>query len=112
MAGLAATGLLGMPVNLFSLFALILVMGIGVDYTVFFQSGSATSEKLFYAMSVALTTTLLSLGILVMSETPAVRVFGCVLSVGVLVAFLLAPAAGVAQPNLSPTHHVNKSEEG
>lgn len=87
-------------------------MGIGVDYTVFFQSGSATSEKLFYAMSVALTTTLLSLGILVMSETPAVRVFGCVLSVGVLVAFLLAPAAGVAQPNLSPTHHVNKSEEG
>lgn len=95
LAGLAATGLLGMPVNLFSLFALILVMGIGVDYTVFFQSGSAASEKLFYAMSVALTTTLLSLGILVFSETPAVRVFGCVLSVGVLVAFLLAPAAGV-----------------
>lgn len=92
-AGLAATGLVGMPVNLFSLFALVLVMGIGVDYTVFFQSERAASDQVFYAMAVALGSTLLSLGILVFSETPAVRNFGLVLAVGVLTAFLLAPAA-------------------
>ncbi len=95
MAGLAVTGLMGTPLNLFSLFALVLVMGIGVDYTVFFQSQSAASDKVFYAMAVALGSTLLSLGILVLSETPAVSQFGLVLSVGVLTAFLLAPAVGV-----------------
>ncbi len=98
LAGLAAAGLTGTPVNLFSLFALILVMGIGVDYTIFFhgQEGKANpdepSDHVFYAMAVALGSTLLSLGILVLSETPAVRSFGLVLSAGVLFAFLLAPA--------------------
>lgn len=98
LAGLAAAGLTGTPVNLFSLFALILVMGIGVDYTIFFHSEEgneacgAPSEHVFYAMAVALGSTLLSLGILVLSETPAVRSFGLVLSAGVLFAFLLAPA--------------------
>lgn len=107
IAGLAATGLTGMPVNLFSLFALILVMGIGVDYTIFFHSeeggGSEAepSDHVFYAMAVALGSTLLSLGILVLSETPAVRNFGLVLSAGVLFAFLLAPATRLLTLNRS-----------
>ncbi|MFR6360159.1 MAG: MMPL family transporter [Sutterella wadsworthensis] len=98
LAGLAAAGITGTPVNLFSLFALILVMGIGVDYTIFFHSeegaGSADEPRdhVLHAMAVALGSTLLSLGILVLSETPAVRSFGLVLSAGVLFAFLLAPA--------------------
>lgn len=98
LAGLAAAGITGTPVNLFSLFALILVMGIGVDHTIFFHSeegaGSADEPRdhVLHAMAVALGSTLLSLGILVLSETPAVRSFGLVLSAGVLFAFLLAPA--------------------
>ena len=98
LAGLAAAGITGTPVNLFSLFALILVMGIGVDYTIFFHSeegaGSVDEPRdhVLHAMAVALGSTLLSLGILVLSETPAVRSFGLVLSAGVLFAFLLAPA--------------------
>lgn len=98
LAGLAAAGITGTPVNLFSLFALILVMGIGVDYTIFFHSeegaGSVDEprDNVLHAMAVALGSTLLSLGILVLSETPAVRSFGLVLSAGVLFAFLLAPA--------------------
>jgi len=98
LAGLAAAGITGTPVNLFSLFALILVMGIGVDYTIFFHSEEGAGfadeprDHVLHAMAVALGSTLLSLGILVLSETPAVRSFGLVLSAGVLFAFLLAPA--------------------
>ena len=73
-------------------------LSLGVDYTIFFHSeegaGSADEPRdhVLHAMAVALGSTLLSLGILVLSETPAVRSFGLVLSAGVLFAFLLAPA--------------------
>lgn len=90
-AALAATGLLGLTVNIFSLFALILVLGVGVDYAVFFASRTGAPETTLFAMTVALLSTLFSLGVLVFSRTEAVSNFGLVLTVGVLTAYLLAP---------------------
>ncbi len=90
-AGLSATTLVGIPVNLFSLFALILILGISIDYVVFFLSFERDAEATLRAMLTALLTTLASLGILTLSATEAVANFGWVLSAGVLVAFLLAP---------------------
>lgn len=90
-AAVAATGLAGWPLNIFSLFALILVLGIGVDYVVFFVNMIKFPHTVLFAMSVALASTLLSLGILVFSDTAAVQNFGLVLSVGVFTAFITAP---------------------
>lgn len=101
-ASLAATTLLGLPINLFSLFALILILGISIDYVVFFLSFSESAETTLRAMVVALLSTLLSLGILTLSHTAAVMNFGWVLSVGVLTAFLFAPLALLAKP--TPSH--------
>lgn len=89
--GLAVLGFVGWPINIFSLFALILVLGIGVDYQVFFQQLYRTNQSASYALLVAAATTLMSLGILVFSSTLAVQNFGLVLSVGVLTAFLTSP---------------------
>ena len=95
LASLAATTLLGLPINLFSLFALILILGISIDYVVFLEFQNAT-ETTLRAMIVALTSTLVSLGILTLSHTAAVMNFGWVLSIGVLTAFIFAPLAKLA----------------
>lgn len=50
--------------NLFSLFALLVVLGIGIDYVVFFARLSAEPVQVSFAVTVAMTTILMSLGIL------------------------------------------------
>lgn len=100
----AALGFCGMPFTLFSLLALSLVFGIGIDYGLFFahssqsadDGGGAAQERLvatLLAVLLANLTTQLAFGLLALSHTQAIASFGLVLSVGVFVSFLLAPLA-------------------
>lgn len=99
----AVLGMVGMPFTLFSLLALSLVFGIGVDYGLFFAhcsadepQGEAARERrvaTLLAILLANLTTQLAFGLLAFSHTQAIASFGLVLSVGVLVSFLLAPLA-------------------
>ncbi len=91
IAGAAALGFFGMPFNVFSVFALILILGIGIDYQIFFLRLSETRKNSLFALFVAAASTILSLGILGLSETAAVRNFGITLTFGVLTAFLTSP---------------------
>jgi predicted exporter len=89
---LGALALAGLPMNIFSLFALILVLGIGIDYAVFFSYLEKDhADSVLFALGLAAASTLISLGILLFCHTDAVRNFGLVLSVGVLTAFLTSP---------------------
>ncbi|MGR5942995.1 MMPL family transporter [Enterobacter sp. C4G1] len=92
-SGLAALALTGHPVNLFSLLALVLVLGIGINYTLFFGNPRGTPLTSMLAITLAMTTTLLTLGMLVFSATQAISSFGIVLVSGIFTAFLLAPLA-------------------
>jgi predicted exporter len=91
--GLAALAFSGHTLNLFSLLALVLVLGIGINYTLFFSNPRGTPLTSLLAISVALLTTLFTLGMLVFSQTQAIASFGIVLSVGIFCAFLTAPLA-------------------
>ena len=91
--GLAALAFSGHELNLFSLLALVLVLGIGINYTLFFSNPRGTPLTSMLAVSVALLTTLLTLGMLVFSQTQAIASFGIVLSCGIFCAFLTAPLA-------------------
>ncbi|WP_413497831.1 MMPL family transporter [Buttiauxella gaviniae] len=91
--GLAALALSGHTLNLFSLLALVLVLGIGINYTLFFSNPRGTPLTSLLAISVALLTTLFTLGMLVFSQTQAIASFGIVLSCGIFCAFLTAPLA-------------------
>lgn len=91
--GLAALALSGHPLNLFSLLALVLVLGIGINYTLFFSNPRGTAITSLLAVTLAMSTTLLTLGMLVFSQTQAVASFGIVLCSGIFSAFLLAPLA-------------------
>lgn len=91
--GLAALAVTGHPVNLFSLLALVLVLGIGINYTLFFSNPRGTPLTSMLAITLAMMTTLLTLGMLVFSATQAIGSFGIVLVSGIFTAFLLAPLA-------------------
>lgn len=91
--GLAVLSLGGHTVNLFSLLALVLVLGIGINYTLFFSNPRGTPLTSFLAITLAMLTTLLTLGMLVFSATQAISSFGIVLVSGIFTAFLLSPLA-------------------
>ena len=89
--GVAALGYSGHNLNLFSLLALVLVLGIGINYTLFFTNPRGTPTTSMFAIFMAVVTTLLTFGMLVFSSTQAISSFGIVLSCGILTAFLLSP---------------------
>ncbi|WP_038150288.1 MMPL family transporter [Vibrio litoralis] len=102
--GIAVTVLTGSSLNLFNLLALILVLGIGIDYTLFFaeQSRSQASSdahlalkrnSTLLAISLSALTTILSFGLLALSETQAIHSFGITVLFGIIISWLLAPLA-------------------
>ncbi|WP_395501623.1 MMPL family transporter [Ectopseudomonas mendocina] len=97
LASLASLGWLGQPLTLFSLFGLLLVTAIGVDYAILIreQVGGAATSLLGTLLSAL--TTWLSFGLLAVSSTPAVSNFGLTISIGLAFSFLLAPWATDAQ---------------
>lgn len=92
-AGLAALAISGHSLNVFSVLALVLVLGIGINYTLFFSNPRGTPITSLLAVMLAMTTTLLTLGMLVFSSTQAIASFGIVLCSGIFTAFVLAPLA-------------------
>ncbi|NOH98786.1 MMPL family transporter [Vibrio sp. 99-70-13A1] len=92
VAGLAITALLGSSLNLFNLLGLILILGIGIDYTLFFAE-QKKSQSTLLAITLSCLTTLLSFGLLSLSNTHAIHSFGITVLTGIFVAWLLSPMA-------------------
>ncbi|HEX7380901.1 MAG TPA: MMPL family transporter [Nevskiaceae bacterium] len=84
---LALFGWFGLPVNLFNVVALLLVLGLAVDYALFTQRGRAHGYSMLLPVSLAAATTLLAFGLLALSSTPFVRSLGLTVLVGVLVSW-------------------------
>jgi len=89
---LAVLGWLGEPFQLFSLLALMLLLGMGVDYGIFLlehrgeEQGHAWLAVLLGAISTGL-----SFGLLALSATPALHTFGLTLLTGLTLVCVLAP---------------------
>ncbi|MBU3826552.1 MAG: MMPL family transporter [Candidatus Anaerobiospirillum merdipullorum] len=90
-SALGFSALMGLKVNFFMLLALVMVLGVGVNYSLFFANRLSAAASSFLAVSLAMLTTMVSLGILVLSSVPAVSGFGFTLAMGVAVAYVLAP---------------------
>ncbi|MCB0334797.1 MAG: hypothetical protein KDD62_00785, partial [Bdellovibrionales bacterium] len=80
----------GLPINVFVLLGLILVFGVGIDYSIFLNSGE-NQERVFLGNLLSAATSIAAFGLLAFSEISMLRSFGLTLSVGILVAILLAP---------------------
>lgn len=79
------------PLSLFNIMALMLVLGVGVNYAIFLREGGVHAAASLAGVLLSAGTTLLSFGLLVFSSMPALSSFGLTLLIGVGVAVLLAP---------------------
>lgn len=90
---LAALGWCGLPLNLFTVLALLLVLGIGNDYVIFLREGvraGAPPAASRLAVGLAAMTTLLSFGGLAFSSTPFLQSLGLTLALGIATTLTLA----------------------
>ena len=88
---LGVLGWLHEPVNIFVVVALILILGLGRDYTVFLREGGARRGSPALAVSLSALTMLCSFGLLALSAVPALHAFGIATLAGILASFLSAP---------------------
>jgi len=94
LCSLASLGWLGQPLTLFSLFGLLLVTAISVDYAILMREQVGGAAVSLLGTLLAALTTWLSFGLLAVSSTPAVSNFGLAVSLGLAFSFILAPWAG------------------
>jgi predicted exporter len=94
LVSLAMTGWLDQLFSLFNLFALLLVLGIGIDDAVFFYLAEDKRACTSLAVTLSALTTLLSFGLLALSSTEIVHAFGFTVAIGLSTALMCAPLIG------------------
>jgi predicted exporter len=100
VAAVAAQGWLGEPFQLSNVLALLLLLGIGVDYGIFLLEHDGDGAA-WLAVVLGAASTWLSFGLLALSSTPALHAFGFTLMIGVAAVWfgsplLRRPVAGAA----------------
>ncbi|WP_232227585.1 MMPL family transporter [Aerolutibacter daejeonensis] len=86
----AILGWLGQPLQLFNVLALLLLLGMGIDYGIFLLEHRGDASA-WLAVCVGAASTWLSFGLLALSATPALRAFGLTLLLGIGLVWLLSP---------------------
>ncbi len=94
-ATLGGLGLLGVPLDLIGLTALLMVYSMAVDYGVFLTEATRAGRlgPTLLAVTVAWASTLAGFGLLALSSHPALRGIGLIASLGLTAAVLLVPAS-------------------
>jgi predicted exporter len=93
----AVISLGGEPFTFFHAMGLVLVVAIGVDYTIFCaETPRGHHSVTMLAILLATITTLLSFGLLGLASALAVRAFGFTMLIGIIAAYLFAPLASRA----------------
>ncbi|CBL46061.1 Conserved hypothetical protein [gamma proteobacterium HdN1] len=83
-------GWLGLTFNIFSLFGFLVVLGMGVDYAIYFYEADDHLENTALGIALDVLTTLFSFGLLCVSTTPAVSAFGASVLLGIVFCWLFA----------------------
>lgn len=87
---LALLGWLGSPLQLFNVLALILLLGMGIDYGIFLLEHRG-DDSAWLAVCVGAASTWLSFGLLSLSATPALHAFGLTLLLGIGLVWGISP---------------------
>lgn len=109
---LAVSAAFGQAINLFNIVALLLVLAIGIDYTLFFaESDSQHRRNTALAILLSCITTLLAFGLLALSSTPAIQSFGITVGSGIIFAFLGSPLASAIRTKSTTPHRKQHNNE-
>lgn len=92
LAALAFLGIVGQPLQLFHVLALLIIFGSGVDYAIFLiERPNAREGNAWLGVGLSAISTVLSFGLLSLSQTPVLRAFGVTMLVGITVSMLASP---------------------
>jgi predicted exporter len=92
IATLAALGWLGLPLQLFHVLALMLILGLGVDYGIFLREEPDRQDRFAWlAVGLSAVSALLAFGLLALSQTPPLHAFGLTMLIGMAIVWLLSP---------------------
>ncbi|MEK7694362.1 MAG: MMPL family transporter [Pseudomonadota bacterium] len=86
----AVLGWTGVPLQLFSVLALALLLGVGVDYGIFLLEHPGDGVS-WTAIVLGAASTLLAFGLLALSSTPALHAFGATMLSGVGAVWVMSP---------------------
>ncbi len=95
LAGLlsfSVLGILGLAVNFFSVLALVIVLGLGIDYSIFLlrDHGDYDNSSSMFSVFLSMLSTVITFGFFSFSSTPLLQSLAAVISLGVIFSFLLA----------------------
>ncbi len=91
LMGVAVPAALGVPISFFSVAALFVVIGTGIDHSVFlFEAAETDGQAKELVVFLAALTTILSMGMMGLSGTYPVASFGIVVAAGVTAAYLIS----------------------
>lgn len=95
VATLAILGFASQNLQLFHVLALLLLLGVGVDYGIFMQERpDHRGDAAWLAVGMSASSTFLSFGLLGLSKTPALQAFGLTMLLGIALAWLVVPCFG------------------
>ncbi len=108
LATLALLGYAGQNLQLFHVLALMLLLGVGVDYGIFMQEHPDRRDSTpWLAVGLSAANTILSFGLLGLSHTPALQAFGLTMLLGTLLVWLAVPLFSTTQPFVKVPADVN-----
>lgn len=103
-ATVAVLRIMDVPLTVFHLIALMLVVGLGVDYSLFFQRYESSQQRggTRHAITVCAVSTGTVFGMLALSELPILRAIGITVVIGIILAYVLSYLSQESSPaNLS-----------
>ena len=104
IATLAVLGWLGLPLQLFHVLALMLILGLGVDYGIFLREAPDRRDHFAWlAVGLSAISALLAFGLLALSQTPPLQAFGMTMAIGMASVWLIAPCTAPASATQTNT---------
>jgi predicted exporter len=100
LATVGIFGWLGVPFNLFTLLALWLVLGLGIDYGIFLRHGREHRVTAILSVTLSACTTLIAFGLLAFSATPFIRSIGLTLLFAITLSWLFALLACMTEKEI------------
>lgn len=93
-ASIAGMALLGEPFSLFSILSLFIIIGLGMDFGIFFAEEDELDPATLLAVLMSGLTTIFSFGMLSLSATAVIHSFGLSMLLGIGITLLLSPVIG------------------
>lgn len=103
----------GVAISMFHVFALFLVLGLGMDYSIFLYESGTDSAHCQLAILLSVVTSGLSFGLLALSSTNMISTFGITVLLGSLLNWLLVPlvrekmSGQDARDRVTPRHRLS-----